>query len=82
MTTGEQIFIAVGVQGATSNNSPFFLSSVSLSPVSSLSSVIPPVLPKDSQKAGNGNRVITGREGRKGRWKGTQKGKQCVKIVQ
>lgn len=72
------------VRGATLNNSPFFPSLMSL--VSSLSSVIPPVLPKDSQEAGNRSGVITGREGRKeGRIeREIERGrrKQCVIIVQ
>ena len=41
-----------------------------MSLVSCLSSVIPPVLPKDSQEAGNRSVVITGREERKEGWKG------------
>lgn len=50
--------------GVKSTRSPFFLSLMPASLVSSLSSVIHSALPKDSQEAGDRSR---GREGRRGR---------------
>lgn len=82
---GSKILIAYCTMFETTAHSfsPWCLPSL----VSSLSSVIPPVLPKDSQEAGNRSGVITGKERKGGRKDGQGDGEcegraVCVIIAQ